>query len=149
MEASFEKIQPGDSYTLQKHISAEMIDAFAASSGDYNPVHMDDAYGKNSGFKSRIAHGALILSFLSELIGMHLPGKGSVWLSQNMDFISPAYAGDSLAITATVIEKTQGRALSLNMVKIKILIKNQIGRIIVRGQVKVAVKNEREDRKDV
>ncbi len=137
---SFEGINPGDSVTIKKDITTDMIDAYAEFTGDFNPVHMDEAYCIRHGLKSRIAHGMLVQSFVSTLIGMHLPGEGSVWLSQNMDFISPAYAGDSLTITGTVTEKTQGAALSLNMVKMKILIKNQSDRIVARGYVKISMK---------
>ncbi|NJD02115.1 MAG: MaoC family dehydratase [Ruminiclostridium sp.] len=140
MGISFEEINPGDSIIMRKDITAEMIDAYAAFTGDFNPVHMDEAFCLKHGFKSRIAHGMLVLSFVSTLIGMYLPGEGSVWLSQNMDFISPVYAGDSVTIAGSVTEKVQGTALSLNMIKMKILIKNQSGRIVARGNAKVSLK---------
>lgn len=137
---SFAEIKPGDGIIIRKDITNDMIDAFAEFSGDFNIIHMDEAYCIRHGFKSRVAHGMLALSFVSTLIGMHLPGDGSVWLSQNIDFISPVYAGDSLTISGTVTEKVQGAALPLNMVKMKILIKNQSDRIVARGDVKVSVK---------
>ena len=141
MGIPFEEINPGDSIIIQKDITTEMIDAYAAFTGDFNRIHMDEAFCIKHGFKSRIAHGMLVLSFVSTLIGMHLPGEGSVWLSQNMDFISPVYAGDSVTIAGTVTEKVQGNALSLNMIKMKILIKNQSDRIVARGGVKVSIKH--------
>lgn len=140
MSASFEKINCGDSFTIEKEISADMIDTFAVFSGDYNPVHMDNTYCLAHGLKSRIAHGMLILSFLSTLIGMHLPGEGAVWLSQSIDFLTPVYVGDTIAITGTVIEKSSSSALSLNLVKMKITVRNQSGQIVARGTAKVSVK---------
>ncbi len=137
---SFEEINPGDSITIQKDITDGMIDAYAAFTGDFNRIHMDEAYCIKQGFKSRIAHGMLVQAFVSTLIGMHLPGDGSVWLTQNMDFISPVYAGDTVAITGTVTEKIQSAGLSLKMIKMKILIKNQLDRIVARGSVKVSIK---------
>lgn len=140
MGLSFNEIKPGDNIFIRKEITAEMIDAYAAFTGDFNQVHMDEAYCIKHGLRSRIAHGMLVLSFVSTLIGMHLPGDGSMWLSQNIDFISPVYAGDSVTITGTVIEKIQGLALPLNMIKMKILIRNQSDRIVARGSVKVSIK---------
>ena len=140
MSIPFKDIEPGDSVTIQKEISAGMIDAYAAFTGDFNPVHMDEDYCIRHGLKARIAHGMLVMSFVSTLIGMHLPGEGAVWLSQSIDFISPVYAGDTLKITGVVTDKVQGAALSLNMINMKILIRNQSDRMVARGTARVSVK---------
>ncbi len=136
----FENIKIGDSCSIQKMITDEMIKAFACFSGDYNPVHMDEAYCKGHGLEGRIAHGIISLSFLSALIGMHLPGEGAVWLSQSIDFISPVYIGDTIEIKAVVTEKNIISSLKLDIITMKITITNQIGRKVVRGSVKVLVK---------
>jgi len=140
LRISFKEINPGDSVFIQKAITAEMIDAYAAFTGDFNPVHMDEAFCVKHGLKTRIAHGMLVLSFVSTLIGMHLPGEGSVWLSQNTDFIRPVYAGDTVTITGTVTEKVQGTALPLNMIKMKITVKNQWDMIVARGGARISIK---------
>lgn len=137
---SYDTITVGDSHTLEVQISEKMIEDFAELSGDYNPVHMDDAYCQEHGMESRIAHGMLVLSFLSTLIGMYLPGEGSVWMSQSIDFISPARVGDTLEITGSVVAKDNSNALRLNIVTMKVAIINQARRMVARGTVKVSLK---------
>lgn len=138
--ADYDKIKIGDRYSLEKTISKEMIQTFADFTGDYNPVHMDEKYCLENGMESRIAHGMLILSFLSTLIGMYLPGQGSVWLSQSIGFISPVKLGDTVKITGSVIDKINTNALGLNIIVMKVEISNQSGNKIARGNVKVSIK---------
>jgi len=136
----YEEICVGNYYSLKKTITEQMVQKFADFSGDYNPVHMDDHYCREHGLEARIVHGMLVLSFLSALIGMYLPGEGTVWMSQNIDFISPARIDDTLDITGEVIDKTDSNALGLKIIKLKISIKNQFGSMIVKGNVKVTLK---------
>src|SRR5437763_1451891 len=65
-------------------VTDEAIEAFARLSGDRNPVHFDDAFGRSIGFEGRIAHGAVTASLLSAVLGMDLPGPGSVFLEQHL-----------------------------------------------------------------
>jgi 3-hydroxybutyryl-CoA dehydratase len=136
----FVSINTGDSYSFQQEITEKMVESFAELSGDYNPVHMDNNYCLEHGIGSRIAHGMLVLSLVSTLIGMHLPGKGTVWLSQSFDFISPARIGDVLTITGNVWEKNSNNSLELGVITMKIGVMNQKEVLIVRGTVKVLIK---------
>lgn len=136
----YDKIEIGDSCSLEKSISAEIVQKFADFTGDYNPVHMDDSYCSKHGLGSRIVHGMLVLSFLSTLIGMYLPGEGAVWLSQTIDFISPLKIDDTIKITGRVVDKYNTNALGLKIIVMKIEINNQLGIKAVRGTVKVSVK---------
>lgn len=136
----FNKIQIGDCYSLEKYISKEMVQSFSDYTGDYNPVHMDEHYCRLHGIGSRIAHGMLILSFLSTLIGMYLPGEGSVWMSQSIDFISPVLIGETIRITGKVTEKSDTNALKLNIITMKIDINTLSGKKVARGTVKVSIK---------
>lgn len=136
----FASINTGDSYTFQREITEKMVESFAELSCDYNPVHMDNEYCLEHGIGSRIVHGMLVLSLVSTLIGMHLPGKGTVWLSQSFDFISPAGIGDVLTITGRVTEKNSNSSLGLGVITMKVGVTNQKEAIIVRGTVKVSIK---------
>lgn len=140
MTDKFDIIRPGDSHTLEKQITAEMVGLFAGFSGDYNPVHTDEEYCREHGLGTPMVHGMLYLSFLSTLIGMHLPGEGAVWMSQNIDFISPVRAGDTVKITGTVTKKNRSPALSLDIIEMKIAVTDQNNRKIARGNVKVSIK---------
>lgn len=75
----------------KKRISEKDIKLFAEASGDYNPIHLDHEYAKNSFFKKRIAHGLLTGSHVSALIANELPGPGSIYLSQTFKFLKPVF----------------------------------------------------------
>src|SRR4029453_5700358 len=83
----------GDRAERTMQVSDEHIEAFARLSGDRNPVHFDDAFARRVGFASRIAHGAVTASLLSAVLGMDLPGPGSVFLEQRVRFLKPVRPG--------------------------------------------------------
>ncbi len=140
MPMKYEEINIGDSRSLKKTITDPMVRAFAVFTGDYNPVHMDESYCLSHGLQSRIAHGMLVLSFLSTLIGMYLPGEGAVWMSQSIEFIAPVRINDTVEITGEVSGKSEANALGLGVITLKIKIKNQLNHLIAKGFVKVTVK---------
>ncbi len=97
----------GDRATRSMTVTDESIALFARLSGDRNPVHFDDAFARRIGFEGRIAHGALTASLLSALLGMDLPGPGSVFLEQRVRFLAPVRPGDTIVGT---LEVTRVRA---------------------------------------
>lgn len=78
------------------------VRAFSELSGDTNPIHMDRGVARRSGFRARVAHGALLLAEVSRVIGLELPGEGALWLSSDVDFRAPVYIGDALDLVARV-----------------------------------------------
>lgn len=140
MNLKYEDIGIGDRYTLKKTITEAMVKDFADFSGDYNPVHMDDNYCRSHGMPSRIVHGMLLMSFVSTLIGMYLPGEGTVWMSQTVDFVSPARIDDTVEITGEVSGKSDTNALGLKIIELKIRIRNQLNHLIAKGSIKVTMK---------
>ena len=96
-------LQPGDQSSRTTTISDEMIRAFADLTGDTNPVHLDDAYAAGTRFGRRIAHGMIAAGLISAALANDLPGPGTVYLSQTLQFKAPVYPGDT--ITATVVVK--------------------------------------------
>src|SRR4249920_176213 len=103
----FEELAVGMEASYARKITSEDISAFAEVSGDTNPVHLDDAYAAGTMFKKRIAHGMLTASLISTVLGTKLPGPGCVYLSQNMKFLAPVRAGDT--VRAEVLLKTVDR----------------------------------------
>lgn len=99
---SIEEISIGMSASYSQTITDEGIKRFAELSGDHNPVHLDEVYAENSRYKKRIAHGLLSASFFSALFGTKLPGKGCVYVGQNLNFKRPVYLGDTVTATVTV-----------------------------------------------
>lgn len=99
---SIDEIVIGMSASYSQTITDADVKQFAGMSGDNNPVHMDEEYADKSRFKKRIAHGLLSASFFSALFGTKLPGKGCVYVSQNLNFKKPVYLGDTVIATVIV-----------------------------------------------
>src|SRR5260370_26401411 len=83
---------------------------FADISGAHNPVHLDEAYARTTGFKGGIVHGILSASFLSTTIASRLPGPGTIYLTQNLSFRAPVRIGDKVEARVTVTEIIRDRA---------------------------------------
>ncbi|MDB5441613.1 MAG: MaoC family protein/phosphate acetyl/butaryl transferase [Caulobacteraceae bacterium] len=99
-----EDLQIGQTVSLSRTITAGDIDAFAAVSGDYNPVHVDEEYARATQFGGRIAHGMLLGSFISAALASHLPGHGTVYVSQSLRFKRPVRIGDEVSTQVTIKE---------------------------------------------
>ncbi|PIE13978.1 MAG: (R)-hydratase [Rhodobacterales bacterium] len=99
-----EDLQIGMTRSLSKQIGSAEIDMFATVSEDRNPIHLDEAAGAASIFKTRIAHGMLSASLFSALIGERLPGHGTIYLSQNLRFTAPVFIDDVVEASVTVTE---------------------------------------------
>ncbi|MCG7928256.1 MAG: MaoC family dehydratase [Candidatus Thiodiazotropha taylori] len=97
---TIETLAVGMSASYSQTITDYDIRAFAGLSGDRNPVHLDDIYAEASRFKKRIAHGMISASFFSAIFGTQLPGKGCVYVSQDLNFRKPVYIDDT--VTAVV-----------------------------------------------
>jgi len=89
------------------HVTDEHIETFARLSGDRNPVHFDDAFAKRIGFEGRIAHGAVTAALVSAVLGMDLPGPGTVFLEQRIRFLKPVRPGETIV---AALEVTRVRA---------------------------------------
>jgi 3-hydroxybutyryl-CoA dehydratase len=112
MQGQFlEDLTIGQSAELRRTVTAADIDAFAAVSGDTNPVHLDEAYAKTTPFGGRIAHGMLSASYISAVLGAQLPGTGSIYVSQTLRFRRPVRIGDEVTaqVTITAIDADKGR----------------------------------------
>ena len=101
---SINEIEIGMSASYTQTITDTDVKQFAGLSGDRNPVHMDECYAESSRYKKRIAHGLLSASFFSALFGTQLPGKGCVYVSQNLNFKRPVYLGDTVTAKITVLK---------------------------------------------
>jgi 3-hydroxybutyryl-CoA dehydratase len=106
-----EDIEIGMTRSLSKTITDRDIALFAEVSTDHNPVHLDDAYARDTRFEGRIAHGMLTASLISAVIGEQLPGHGSVYLGQSLRFMAPVRPGDTVDthVTVTAIDHAKRR----------------------------------------
>lgn len=98
----FDELGLGQSAEITRTVGAADIEAFAAVSGDDNPVHLDDAYAQGTPFGGRIAHGMLSAAYVSAVLGTRLPGPGAIYLSQSLRFRRPVRIGDEVTARVTV-----------------------------------------------
>lgn len=99
-----EDLKPGMSESFNKTVTERDIQLFGEISGDVNPVHFDENFAKGTIFKGRIAHGVLSASYLSTVLGMKMPGPGTIFMSLTTRFKAPVRIGDTVVATCTVRE---------------------------------------------
>lgn len=127
------KLKVGDAAALSKTITDDDIRAFAALTGDANPVHLDDEYAATTRFGRRIAHGMLSASLISAVIANELPGRGSVYLSQSLRFVAPVYPGDTVTARVTVSKVREDKPV----VTLETVCENQRGERLIEGEAVV------------
>ena len=134
-EHTFEDLFVGQKVVFSEKIDESLLTDFAKLSGDFNPLHMDEDYALNTNFEKRVCHGMLLASFFSQLVGMYLPGKNSLYFSQSLNFRNPCFVDDEVIIVGEITEKKSNTRI--------ITIKTTISRgvtIIIDGTAKVIVR---------
>jgi 3-hydroxybutyryl-CoA dehydratase len=94
--------QVGEQASFTKTVTEADVTTFAGLIGDFNPLHVDAEYARKSRFGRRIAHGMFAGGLISAVLGNRLPGPGSIYLSQQIEFLAPVYIGDTITATAEV-----------------------------------------------
>lgn len=94
----------GQKSSYSKTITETDVYLFAGISGDINPAHLNEEYAKDTLFKGRIAHGVLTAALISAVLGVQLPGPGTIYVSQTLNFLAPVYFGNTITATAEVKE---------------------------------------------
>jgi 3-hydroxybutyryl-CoA dehydratase len=131
--ATYDQINLGDSATFSKTLSETDVYLFAGITGDLNPAHVNAVAAADGMFKQRIAHGMLSASFISTVLAMHLPGPGTIYISQEAQFRAPVFFGDTLTARAEAVEKMEER----KWVKFRTQVHNQDGKLVVDGHAVV------------
>ncbi len=126
---SIQELKIGDSAQISKTITEGDIELFARATGDFNPVHLDQAYAEKTMFKGRIAHGLLSVGFISTILGNILPGHGTIYLSQEVKFLAPVRIGDTITAKVDVLELIPEK----NRAKFRTTCINQDGKLAVDG----------------
>jgi 3-hydroxybutyryl-CoA dehydratase len=132
-----EDIHVGEVAELAKTVTESDIVLFAGVTGDFNPVHIDAEAAKKSVFGERIAHGMLSAGFISAVIGMRLPGSGSIYLSQTLRFTKPVRIGDTVTARVEVLEVLTAK----RRVRLATSCRNQNGEVVVDGEAVVMVES--------
>ena len=94
----------GQTATRSNTITREHVEHYPAMTGDRNPLHFDDAYAARTPFGRLVVHGGLTSGILNALVAEDMPGPGTVFVSMNLEFVKPVYIGDTITVTAEVIE---------------------------------------------
>ena len=109
MTYHIDQLHPGMTASIAKTVTEADIILFAGISTDVNPAHLDEEYAKGTIFGGRIAHGMLSAGFISAVLANHLPGPGTIYLSQTLKFKAPVRPGDTVRATVTVKEVNVAR----------------------------------------
>ena len=131
---SITELNAGDKSEFTKTVSEADVYAFAGITGDLNPAHIDEEYAKKTFFKTRIAHGILLGGFISAVVGTRLPGPGTIYISQELNFKAPVHFGDTITAQVTVSEINHEK----NRVILTTVCTNQKGILLVDGQAVVS-----------
>lgn len=120
----------GQKASFSKTITETDVYLFAGISGDTNPAHINEEYAKGTYFKGRIAHGMLSSSLISAVIGMQLPGPGTIYVSQSVKFLAPVRFGDTITATVEVADILTEK----NKATLKTYCTNQDGVVVISGE---------------
>lgn len=129
------KFKPGDTASLSRTISDADIRAFADATGDRNPLHLDEEFAKQTRFGQRIAHGMLSASLISAVIASEMPGQGSIYLGQTLQFVAPVFPGDTVTARVTVSEIREDKPI----LKLETVCTNQRDEVVIKGEATVRV----------
>jgi phosphate acetyltransferase len=142
---TFSEIKVGDSASLKRVLSQKDINLFAIMSGDVNPAHVDEAYAKDDRFHKIIAHGMWGGSLISTVLGTKLPGPGTIYIKQTLEFNHPITLGDSITVKLKVIKKLSKKQL----IELDCQCINQSNELVIRGKAMVIAPTKKVKRKKI
>ena len=131
----YSDIKMGQSAEVVHTVTEKDIQVFGDLSGDYNPLHFNEDWAKTTMFGGRIAHGILTAAFISTAIGMHLPGPGTIYMSQSMRFLGPVRIGDTITARVEVVMLNDEK----ERVTLKTTCTNQAGKVVMDGEALVTL----------
>jgi len=137
-EYSFDEIELGIQKSFKVDISKNMLDVFGRDTGDYNPLHMSEKYASSTSFKKRVCSGMFLSSFFSRLVGLYLPGKHALHISQSLNFVNPCFIGETITVEGKVIDKSP----ATKIIKLETTITNESGKRIIDGKAQVIVRDD-------
>lgn len=136
---TFDEVKVGDTASLTRILTKQDIDIFAVMSGDINPAHVDAEYAKDDIFHHIVAHGIWTGTLISTILGTELPGPGTIYLSQTLEFKRPVAVGDKITAEVKVIKKFVKKPILL----LECICLNQHAKEVVTGRAKVLAPTEK------
>lgn len=123
-------LTPGQRASFRKTITEADVVLFGCVTGDLNPLHVDDLAARESRFGRRIAHGMMAAGLISAVLGMQLPGPGTIYLSQTLHFRNPIFIGDTVTTMVEVVKTRPDKPI----VTLRTTVIDQDGRLLVEGE---------------
>ena len=124
------KPKVGQRATRSLHLTANHVKMFAEMTGDYNPLHFDEAFVAKTKFKKLVVQGGLTTGILNALVATDMPGPGTVFLSQNWKFVAPVFIGDTITAEAVVLSVHATKPVC----QLDIKVKRQTGEVVLDGE---------------
>jgi len=131
----WDELRIGLRHEFEVTVTAEMMAAFEALSGDTNPLHVDAAHATASGFRGPVVYGLLTSAFYSQLVGVHLPGRFALLHGIDVDFVSPAFVGDRLRVAGEITFLTD----AYRRIEMRGRITNQDGKAVSKAKIRVGL----------
>jgi len=131
---TFSSLEVGETASMERRITSNDVNAFAELSGDYNPLHVDEAFAASALFGKRVVHGMFLGSLVSQLVGMKLPGRYALLLKVELEFKKPAFIDDTVIVRGTLTTKS----MATKIIEIKVSITRE-QELVTTGKVHVQV----------
>jgi len=122
----------GDKFLYHQVVDDKLVRSYADVTGDHNKIHVDDAFAKTTIFGQRIAHGGILFGMISKVLGDDMPGVGTIYLSQLVNFHAPVFINDTVSLEVTITT-----LLPKHVAKITCVMKKQTGEVVVDGVASV------------
>lgn len=123
-------IKVGARDSLSHVVTEKDILAIAETTGDTNPLHLDESFAAASRFGRRIAHGILPAGLISAVLGTKLPGAGTIYLSQKLDYLKPVFIGDILTAFVEIVSVREDKPI----ITLATWVENQAGVKVLNGE---------------
>ncbi len=120
----------GQKATRSLTLTAEQVEKYAEITGDYNPLHFDEAFAAGTKFGKLVVQGGLTTGILNALVAMDMPGPGTVFLSHDFKFVAPVFIGDTITGEAEVLSVHASKPVT----QLKITITRQTGETVLEGE---------------
>lgn len=104
---TYDALEVGQTFTVDRLITAQDVQTFADVTGDDNPLHIDEEFAAATRFGKPIVHGVLLLGIISKVLGRDFPGPGSVAVSISSKFVRPVPVGSTITVEVRVAEKLE------------------------------------------
>ncbi len=138
IKKKFEEIQVGEKASFGKTVTEADVFAFAGITGDFNPIHVNVEFAKNSMFKRRVAHGMLTASLVDQTL-TNLGGLGTIHLTETVKFLAPVFIGDTVTVVSEVVSKDGAK----NRMTVRSIITNQDGKVVLDGEALIMMPKEK------